>query len=299
MSFGAGESLIGGFLCELQTDTVANLGISDYGIYTFYDQDCFTPLQNCQVDYPDPDPTTTTTDSTTTTTDSTTTTTDPTTTTTSSATPTPTTICGSPGYDLGVASYYYDATLGTQDLCSAKCQCDSACLSYAVGGGACLLYTVTAASNLNPVSTSSNLFYERDCPLSDGSTPSCIVTTTTTASATPTPTPTGPQCGIVGFDNGISPSYFYDGNAADANFASCAAVCATNSCVSFAFGGGACLLYSESVSSIITPSAGSAYTFFDASCSDPGDGTTTTTSATPTPTTVVKMVRRAMATMRS
>jgi hypothetical protein len=56
-----------------------------------------------------------------------------------------------------------------------------------------------------------------------------------------------PECGVVGYDKGNPTAYYFDGSGLNANFAACSALCKANSCVSFAFGNGDCLLYSASV----------------------------------------------------
>lgn len=57
--------------------------------------------------------------------------------------------CGTHGYDLssttGTQAYFYEAgtALGqSQPACGSRCKADNKCLSYSVGGGVCMLYTV-------------------------------------------------------------------------------------------------------------------------------------------------------------
>lgn len=47
------------------------------------------------------------------------------------------------GYDLGTNAYYYsgDGSLSNFDACSAKCQAESGCESFAFSYQECLLYT--------------------------------------------------------------------------------------------------------------------------------------------------------------
>jgi len=55
------------------------------------------------------------------------------------------------------------------------------------------------------------------------------------------------DCGIRGYDRGTY-AYDYDASSRVANYASCSANClASSKCKSFAFGSGACLLYSKTV----------------------------------------------------
>jgi hypothetical protein len=51
--------------------------------------------------------------------------------------------CGAHGYDSTTKAYFYEASaaLATQPACGSKCFADEKCLSYAVGEGACILYT--------------------------------------------------------------------------------------------------------------------------------------------------------------
>lgn len=53
--------------------------------------------------------------------------------------------CGvSYGYNLGTNAYFYsgDGSLASFDACSAKCQTDSNCQSFAFSTSECLLYSV-------------------------------------------------------------------------------------------------------------------------------------------------------------
>jgi hypothetical protein len=75
-------------------------------------------------------------------------------------------------------------------------------------------------------------------------------TTTTTTGPAPTVTKTVySDCGIVGFDSGAVPAYFFDGSGALGTFEACKARCQQDAgkCLSFAFGSGQCLLYAANV----------------------------------------------------
>lgn len=57
--------------------------------------------------------------------------------------------CGVRGYDLssttGTQAYFYEAgtALGeSQAACGSRCKAETKCLSYSVGGGVCMMYTV-------------------------------------------------------------------------------------------------------------------------------------------------------------
>jgi len=51
--------------------------------------------------------------------------------------------CAVRGYDRGVNAYSYSTKHGTYKACSSECSADSRCASFAVGEGACLLYSKT------------------------------------------------------------------------------------------------------------------------------------------------------------
>jgi hypothetical protein len=53
-------------------------------------------------------------------------------------------VCGVKGYDETTKAYFDVTrnTLSTVQACGAHCVADSSCLSFAVGSGACLHYTV-------------------------------------------------------------------------------------------------------------------------------------------------------------
>ncbi len=79
------------------------------------------------------------------------------------------------------------------------------------------------------------------------------VTATSTATITgPAPTVTQTvlsDCGVVGFDNGATPAYFFSGSGAFGTFDTCSARCKQDAgkYMSFAFGSGQCLLYTANV----------------------------------------------------
>jgi hypothetical protein len=84
--------------------------------------------------------------------------------------------------------------------------------------------------------------------------PTTIIQTSTQVTTVTAPTPTVTQlvysdCGIVGFDNGAVPAYFFDSSGAFGTFATCSARCKQDAgkCQSFAFGNGQCLLYTANV----------------------------------------------------
>lgn len=152
--------------------------------------------------------------------------------------------CSVKGYDK-TSTYSYDGSgkYATYAACSAKCEADSKCVSFAYGGSECDLYKVSVASNVTPDSGSKYTFYDVSCVASSSTTTS---TSSTTTSGMTTSAAASPSCGVKGYDK--KTAYYYDGNAADANFAVCSAKCKADSkCVSFAFGSDQCLLYSYNV----------------------------------------------------
>lgn len=79
-----------------------------------------------------------------------------------------------------------------------------------------------------------------------------VTAMTTTTLTEPAPTVTQivyADCGLVGFDNGAAPAYFFDGSGAFGTFDTCQARCRQDAglCLSFASGSGQCLLYSFNV----------------------------------------------------
>ena len=53
--------------------------------------------------------------------------------------------CGIKGYDRGTEAYSYKSgsSVANYASCSAKCAASTKCKSFAVGAGACLLYSKT------------------------------------------------------------------------------------------------------------------------------------------------------------
>jgi hypothetical protein len=79
-----------------------------------------------------------------------------------------------------------------------------------------------------------------------------LTATSTTTLTGPTPTVTQivySDCFVVGFDNGATPAYFFDGSGASGTFDTCRARFKqdANICLSFAIGSGQCLLYTANV----------------------------------------------------
>jgi hypothetical protein len=91
--------------------------------------------------------------------------------------------CGSHGYNKTTNAYNYlsDASLANQAACSAKCSSDSCCISHAFGSGACLLYPVQVASNLNTVPSNSFVFDDCSCSAAVSLTTSTTSSTTSTS----------------------------------------------------------------------------------------------------------------------
>ncbi|ROV93883.1 hypothetical protein VPNG_09508 [Cytospora leucostoma] len=91
------------------------------------------------------------------------------------------------GYDRGVSAYFYsgDGSLADFDGCSAKCQSDTKCQSFAFGDSQCLLYSEPLEDNFRKQSGSPFLFYDRNCvnvePTSSFTT---VLPATTSSSAT-------------------------------------------------------------------------------------------------------------------
>ncbi|KAJ0120678.1 hypothetical protein J7T55_015409 [Diaporthe amygdali] len=126
--------------------------------------------------------------------------------------------CGlSSGYDKGEKAYYYsgDGSLATFDTCSARCQSDTKCQSFAFGSSQCLLYASPLDSNFREQSNSPFLFYDRNCvDVKATSSFTTILPPTTAAAAggdaTPSPastaTPTPGNGGSGGGNGGGSGS---------------------------------------------------------------------------------------------
>jgi PAN domain len=191
----------GGVECDLYTQDVAsNVYVLASSPYTFYDVGCVGTTTSSTTTSSATTPSTTTSSATTplTTTSSasssstssvstsgssptasTSTTSTISSTSSTQVTPTASLTCNVNGYDK-TRSYNFDGSgaTGSFAACSAKCQADPLCLSFAFGSGDCLLYTVAAGSNVNPLSTSPFSFYDKNCPSS--TTPTTTTTTITT-----------------------------------------------------------------------------------------------------------------------
>lgn len=98
----------------------------------------------------------------------------------------PAEVCGVAGYDIDCRAYYDDTTGETAnwDDCSALCNADCNCHSFAYGDSQCLLYIVPAINNTNPVPTSPYLFFDKSCPAPPVVSSSTSSITTTTSSYT-------------------------------------------------------------------------------------------------------------------
>ncbi len=169
----------GGEECDLYTQTVAsNVEIDSGSPYTFYDISCVGTTSSSTISSR---------------------------TSSTSSTPTASLTCGVAGYDK-TATYNSDGSVTNANLnaCSAKCKADSQCLSFAIGSGDCLLYAVSAGTNIDPVAGSPYTFYDKNCPVpgtsSTTATPSSTTETSSSTSITPTTTtatgvvPTGTFC---------------------------------------------------------------------------------------------------------
>ncbi|KUI69989.1 hypothetical protein VM1G_05278 [Cytospora mali] len=131
----------------------------------------------------------------------TTTTTSTSTTATTTATPT---CSGFVGWDKGTnIGYYADAASATYSGCLARCNANSACLSFGLTSvPACVLYNYTVEGNDVAYASSGNTFYDRGgvCPTT--SSTSTSTSTSTSSSATPTQTGAFANCpsGIVPYN---------------------------------------------------------------------------------------------------
>ncbi|KAF4547803.1 Hypothetical protein D9617_36g063410 [Elsinoe fawcettii] len=87
--------------------------------------------------------------------------------------------CSIAAYDTKTKAYFFQKgdSVATPSACGAQCNSDSRCRSFAVGSGACLLYTVLVADNTNKDVKSPYRFFDRAC-----------ITTTTTTTTTKTTT---------------------------------------------------------------------------------------------------------------
>lgn len=205
----------------------------------------------------------------------------PTVTTTSSTVVTPTatpTCSGLVGYDAGGTNigYYTDSVSITYGGCLAQCSANSACLSFGLTSGACILYNYTVEGNDIASPGSGNTFYDA------GGVCASTTASSTVASATATPT----CVGFVGYDKGGTNIGYY-ADAASATYSGCLSLCNANTaCLSFSLTSGpACILYNYTVEGNDISSPGSGNTFYDRGGACPS---TTTSAPTTTVTTPVQ-----------
>ncbi|KAF2670696.1 hypothetical protein BT63DRAFT_422999 [Microthyrium microscopicum] len=96
--------------------------------------------------------------------------------------------CGVNGYDKGVSAYYSStkSSIATYAGCSGQCQNDASCKSFAVGSSTCLLYSTSVASNVNKITSSPYVFYDKACISASSSSTSAkqSIAATSTASST-------------------------------------------------------------------------------------------------------------------
>ncbi|KAF2664189.1 hypothetical protein BT63DRAFT_465016 [Microthyrium microscopicum] len=140
----------------------------------------------------------------------------------------------------------------TDDFCGAGClSAFGSCSSSLSSTKASTLSTLKGSSSLVPSKATTSAKVSSKAATSSG-----ISSTGSTAS-----------CGLVGYDSQNPSSYDYDGTAADATLAACGSRCQKSStCLSFAFGSSACLLYTKVVANNIKLDSASPYTFYDVSC---------------------------------
>lgn len=83
--------------------------------------------------------------------------------------------------------YYADAASATYSGCLARCDANSACLSFGLTSApACILYNYTVEGNDLAYASAGNTFYDRG-----GACPTTTTSTVTSTSSTATPTQTG------------------------------------------------------------------------------------------------------------
>lgn len=91
-------------------------------------------------------------------------------------------------------------------------------------------------------------------------------------------------CGINGYDKGTPASFYLSTAPADVTSSGCASLCGTQQgCVSFAYGGGNCLLYAAPVVGNINISPDSPYVFNDLACVSGAVTTGSPSSSSTTP----------------
>ncbi|KAJ4406307.1 hypothetical protein N0V82_010162 [Gnomoniopsis sp. IMI 355080] len=204
----------------------------------------------------------------------------PTVSTTSStvATATATPTCsGLVGYDAGGTNigYYTDSVSITYGGCLAQCSANSACLSFGLASGACILYDYTVEGNDIASPGSGNTFYDAGGKCASTSAAS----STTVASATATPT----CVGFVGYDKGGTNIGYYS-DATSATYSGCDSLCNANAeCLSFSLTSTpACILYNYTVEGNDISSPGSGNTFYDRGGACPSTTTSSATTASAT-----------------
>lgn len=203
----------------------------------------------------------------------------PTVTTTSSTVVTPTatpTCAGLVGYDAGGTNigYYTDSVSITYGGCLAQCSANSACLSFGLTAGACILYSYTVEGNDIASPGSGNTFYDAGG--------ACASTSASSTVATATATPT--CVGLVGYDaGGTNVGYYAD--ATSATYSGCYNLCNANAqCLSFGLTSGpACILYNYTVEGNDISSPGSGNTFYDRGGACPSTTTSATSTTVTTP----------------
>ncbi|KAF2670768.1 hypothetical protein BT63DRAFT_453133 [Microthyrium microscopicum] len=94
------------------------------------------------------------------------------------------------------------------------------------------------------------------------------------------------SCGLKGYDKGTS-AYSVTTQSTAATYAACGALCQSDSkCKSFAFGSGACYLYSVLAGSNVNVVSSSPYTFYDKTCVSQASSSTRLTSSTARPASI-------------
>lgn len=182
-------------------------------------------------------------------------------------------VCGEFGWDnsghdsASLPAYTIDSKANTPQLCSALCKSDSACQSFAIGDGNCLLYAAATENNFSrdntkfPPTRSPYYFYDISCEVT---------------STSPPLSHSGPICGVQGYDRGNpGPGPLGSENTPR----TCAAACrAQPGCTAFAevnnfvsHRNTACYYYASLVdnfvaNSVLDPAVGSSYYFTEMSC---------------------------------
>ena len=182
--------------------------------------------------------------------------------------------CGTSGYDnsghssASAPAYTLDTTATTPQLCSALCQSDSTCQSFAVGNATCLLYAAPTENNFTPhdystfsATRSPYYFYDASCAITATSPPLSFST---------------PICGVKGYDLGNPGSGTIEPYGTQKL---CAAACkARADCVAYAGINNfnirrqtGCFFYTNLVDNFVAdsiddPKEGSSFYFFERDC---------------------------------